>query len=117
MNKYGKLYGLINCLLYTSFCIAQVAPINIQRVENMPNSPEPYQFQNWQQIALGYDEFVYDVNKTGLYLPLIFINDQGTNYPENSSFGLDSYVGTFSNKSGEAINVLPSPVPISAILP
>jgi len=115
MNKSGKLYWLINCVLYTSFCIAQVAPINIQRVENMPNAPEPYQFQDWQQIALGYDEFVFDINKTGLYLPLIFVNEQGINYPENSSFGLDSYVGTFSEKSGEAINVLPSLVGASLV--
>lgn len=57
---------------------------------------------------MGYDSFVYDITKTGQYLPLVFIRPQGLNYPENESFGLDTYVGTFSNNNGEAINVLPS---------
>ncbi len=87
---------------------AQVDQINIQRIELMPNEPSPFSMRDWKKVAMGYDSFVYDINKTGQYLPLVFTRNQGTNYPGNPSFGLDSYVGTFSERNGEAINVLPS---------
>jgi hypothetical protein len=87
---------------------AQIGQITIQRIELMPNEPSPYSMRDWRKVAIGYDSFVYDIDKLGQYLPLVFTKNQGTNYPNNSTFGLDSYVGTFSNKNGEAINVLPS---------
>lgn len=87
---------------------AQVDQIEIARVEQMPNEPSPYNMRDWHEVALGYDSFVYDITKAGLYLPLVFVKPQGVNYPGNPSFGLDTYVGTFSNDNGEAINVLPS---------
>ncbi|RLD23919.1 MAG: laminin G, partial [Bacteroidetes bacterium] len=87
---------------------AQVQQVAIDRVEQMPDSPTPYFMRDWQDVTLGYDAFVYDMAKNGDHLPLIFINDAGINYPENKSFGLDTYVGTFSTGGGEAINVLPS---------
>ncbi len=87
---------------------AQVEQISINRVELMPEDPSPYSMRDWNAVALKYDSFVYDKNKTGDYLPLVFIKPEGTNYPFRPTFGLDTYVGTFSNNNGEAINVLPS---------
>src|SRR5688572_6001891 len=92
---------------------AQVDQIDIARVEMMPDQPSPYSMRDWKDVALGYDSFVYDITKTGTYLPLVFIRPQGTNYPERPNFGLDTYVGTFSVNNGEAINVLPSLVSAS----
>lgn len=99
---------LIIAVLLSGFVNAQVNQVNINRVELMPNSPSPYLMRDWEQVTIGYDNLVYDISKTGEHLPLIFINDMGVNYPQNKSFGLDTYVGTFSSNSGEAINVLPS---------
>ena len=31
----------------------------------MPNQPAPYNVRNWKQVALQYDSFVYDLQKTG----------------------------------------------------
>ncbi|MDQ3016809.1 MAG: T9SS type A sorting domain-containing protein [Bacteroidota bacterium] len=87
---------------------AQVEQILFNRVELMPNNPSPYSMRDWNAVALKYDSFVYDITKTGDYLPLVFIKPEGVNYPSRESFGLDTYVGTFSNKNGEGINVLPS---------
>lgn len=105
----GFLSGTLNRLT------AQVEQIDIPRVELMPNLPAPYSMRDWKKVAMGYDSFVYDITKTGLHLPLVFIDPQGTNYPERPSFGLDTYVGTFSNDNGEAINVLPSLVGASLV--
>jgi hypothetical protein len=92
----------------TTSSLGQVNQVNIQRIELMPNEPSPYNMRDWKCVAVAYDSFVYDINKTGQFLPLVFKRNQGTNYPANQSFGLDTYVGTNSANNGEAINVLPS---------
>ena len=74
----------------------------------MPNQPAPYNMRNWNQVALKYDSFAYDLQKTGQYLPLVYVKPAGTNYPQNPAFGLHTYVGTNSPNGNEAINVLPS---------
>ena len=105
-------YYILLCIAFltlpVSNLLAQVEQIDIPRVELMPNEPSPYSMRDWEMVAQAYDSFVYDISKTGLHLPLIFIRPEGVNYPERPSFGLDTYVGTFSNNNGEAINVLPS---------
>jgi hypothetical protein len=88
----------------------QSQQIAIPRIEQMPNMPAPYLMRDWKQTALGYDSLVYDLARTGQYLPLIYLNTSTVNYPGQTSFGLDSYVGTKWSESGETINVLPSVV-------
>ncbi len=87
---------------------AQTPQVNIPRVELMPNEPAPYNVRDWRQVALRYDSFVYDVSKTGQYLPLVNLVPAGLNYPQNPFFHLRTYVGTNSPNNSEAINVLPS---------
>ncbi len=74
----------------------------------MPRQPAPYQLRDWRQVALRYDSLVYDVRKTGQYLPLASLSAAGVNYPQNPAFRLHTYVGTRSPLGNEAINVLPS---------
>ena len=101
--------------IYAPKGMAQAGQITIARVEEMPNEPSPYFMRDWKKVATAYDSFVYDIQKSGQYLPLVFIKPQGTNYPERPSFGLDTYVGTNSNNNGEGINVLPSLVSASLV--
>ncbi|MCC6461765.1 MAG: laminin G [Saprospiraceae bacterium] len=96
-------------LVLAAFSLAaQVPQIHIPRVELMLNQPAPYNVRDWRQVALRYDSFVYDLQKTGQYLPLVYIQPSGLNYPQNKSFGLHTYVGTNTPQGNEAINVLPS---------
>jgi len=74
----------------------------------MPDLPQPYQMRNWKEVALKYDSLAYNINLNGDYLPLIFVYNTTLNYPDHSSFGLDSYIGSISTFAGEAVNVLPS---------
>ena len=106
---------LIYLLSLSQLVSAQIQQLSISRVEQMPDSPSPYLMRDWEEVTIGYDAFIYDISKTGDYLPLIFINDSGVNYPENKNFGLDTYVGTFSTNGGEAINVLPSIIGASLV--
>ncbi len=106
---------LINFCWITNLLLAQQGQINIPRITLMPNQPAPYNVRDWRQVALQYDSFVYDLQKTGQYLPLIFLNPTGVNYPQNQTFRLHTYVGTNSPFGNEAINVLPSLVGASLV--
>ena len=81
---------------------AQIAQIAVPRVEQMPNEPAPYNVRDWQEVALLYDSFLYDLSKTGQYLPLVYLENNGINYPQNPAFGLHTYVGTNSPFGNEA---------------
>lgn len=98
-------------LLLTAFATcasAQVMQIPIPRIELMPNEPSPFNVRDWQEVAMKYDSFVYDITKTGQYLPFVNLQSSGVNYPQNPAFGLHTYVGTNSPNGKEAINILPS---------
>ncbi len=87
---------------------AQLSQIEISRIEMMPNEPAPFNMRDWAQVAIQYDSFIYDIQKTGQFLPVLTIHPAGVNYLQNPTFGLHSYVGTNSPQGREAINVLPS---------
>lgn len=87
---------------------AQTGQIRIPRIELMPNEPAPFNVRDWREVAVRYDSFVYDLNKTGQYLPLVFTAPAGHNYPQNPTFGLSTYVGSNNPRASEGINVLPS---------
>jgi len=107
--KGGFTYSLILISLFGySLMIGQENQITIDRVELMPNEPSPYNTPDWRTMAQKYDAFVYDIEKTGEYLPLISMQSSGVNYENIGSFGMHSYVGTANPNAGEAINILPS---------
>ena len=89
--------------------------ININRIELMPNIPSPFEMRDWGKVAAGYDSIVFDLTRTGQYLPLSWINTNTINYPEHNSFGLHTVVGTTSPTSSEAINILPALISASLI--
>ena len=89
--------------------------INIPAVEIMPNLPTPYVMRDWRKTAAGYDSLVFNSTLNGLYLPLIFDLNNTVNYPDQRSFGIQSYVGTNNQMQGEAINILPAIIGASLI--
>lgn len=108
-----------NLYLILGFCfslnISVAQQININRIEQMPNIPSPYEMRDWKQVTAGYDSLVFDLNRSGQYLPLIWLNNNTINYPEHNSFGLHTVVGTTSPFSSESINLLPATIGASLI--
>lgn len=107
MIRIHKILPLLFLLGALSLA-AQVGQITIPRVELMPNEPAPFFMRDWRQVAQRYDSFVYDLGKTGQYLPLVSLQPSGYNYPQYPTFRLHTYVGTNSPNNGEGINILPS---------
>ena len=89
--------------------------ININRIEQMPNLPTPFEMRDWKSVSSGYDSLVFDLNRTGQYLPLSWLNTNTINYPEHNSFGLHTVVGTTSPTSSESINLLPATIGASLV--
>jgi hypothetical protein len=109
-----KTLGLtLVILMLTNLMDAQ--QIAIPRIDMMPDLPQPYLMRNWKQVAQGYDSLVFDKNLTGLYLPVVFFRESNENYPNHSSFGLHTAIGTSDPNSGEAINVIPAVISASLV--
>lgn len=90
--------------------LAQPGQVSISRIDQMPDLPAPLQIRDWNVVTLNYDNFVFDMVKTGQYLPLSRLGTQGQfNYPDNTPLFLDSYVGAVDHTNqAEAINILPA---------
>jgi len=114
---------IIRCLVILFFVVlffpminqTNAQQININRIELMPNIPSPFEMRDCGKVAAGYDSIVFDLTRTGQYLPLSWINTNTINYPEHNSFGLHTVVGTTSPTSSEAINILPALIGASLI--
>ena len=103
---------LFSTLFIGSFLLTSAQQLSIPRIDLMPDMPAPYAMRDWKQVALNYDNFVFDTSKTGTYLPLSAIStSNGINYPALKTIRLDSYVGQFDHgQVAEAINILPAVV-------
>lgn len=64
----------------------------IDRIELMPRHPSPYVMKDWKALAQAYDQFVFNFNAKGEYLPLIWWDNSRLNF-DRVTFGLPSYVG------------------------
>ena len=111
--KLFLLFGLITKILLSPNAFSQ--QININRIEQMPNTPLPYEMRNWKDVTIGYDSLVFNLNLPGQYLPLIWLNTNTINYPEHNSFGLHTVVGTTAPLSSEGINLIPATIGASLV--
>lgn len=108
MPRIHRYILLLVCLLLARFLGAQSGQIAVPRVDLMPDQPSPFSMRDWKNVAIQYDSFIYDKNKTGQYLPLVNYNNNGINYPTQKQIRLHTYVGTNSPNNSEGINVLQS---------
>jgi len=82
----------------------------------MPNLPSPYVMRDWKNVAVKYDSFIFNLNASGQYLPLMHLKSSGINYPSLQPILLDSYVGVNgSGNEAEAINIIPAVVGASLV--
>lgn len=115
MKLYYTILVVLMQIINFNIIYSQSTQNAIPRIEQMPNEPSPYNMRNWQEVGIKYDTFVYNLNRTGQYLPFVYLKNNGVNYPQNKSFGLVTYVGTNTPQGNEAINVLPSLVGASLV--
>ncbi len=64
----------------------------IDRVESMPNMPQPYAMRDWNAVARGFDLLAFNPQASGQYLPLVWLLPSGSS---PTGYGLPSYVGDY----------------------
>ncbi len=62
MKIIKKVLSLI-ILLLQSYIYSQ--QIDINRIEQMPDFPNPFEMRDWKKTALGYDSLVFNFNLSG----------------------------------------------------
>ena len=113
-----KRFLLFPAIIFISLSVsAQTGQLNISRIGQMPNLPAPLQIRDWKTVAHDYDSYVFDLNKTGQYLPLSRLDIPGQfNYADNTPLFLDSYVGANDHlNQAEAINIMPAIIGASLV--
>ncbi len=111
------LIALVAIQPFTKSLYGQTGQLNISRINQMPDLPSPLLIMDWDAVAEDYDAYVFDLNKTGQYLPLSRLGMQGQfNYSDNIPLFLDTYVGADSHgNQAEAINIMPAIVGASLV--
>lgn len=97
-----KLTSLVMLLMMFPCAVlsAPTTQLSIERVDLMPNRPEPFKLKDFKAVARGYDKLVFDFDAKGEHLPLIWWDDTKINLPIRT-FGLPSYVGGNQKRGGE----------------
>ena len=68
----------------TSDLGAPVVQTAVNRVEAMPNMPQPYQIIDWRQKTLDFDAYVFDFNSTLPAGPAIWLDDTRRNIDQTT---------------------------------
>ncbi len=89
-----------------------VEQLHIQMVETMPAMPRPYKMLDWKEVAINFDNYVFDHQAKSDFLPFIWLDDNQRNFPQQT-FGLYTAIGDVRQGPGvyggefhEAINSL-----------
>ncbi len=116
-NYFLRAVLVLYTAIISSAAYSQIGQISISRIGQMPNLPSPLIIKDWDAITTAYDSYIFDLDKTGQYLPLVRIGSQGQfNYPDNTPIFLDTYVGGNSHLNvAEAINIMPAIIGASLI--
>jgi hypothetical protein len=81
-------------LLLVSNCRKEqrVQQIKIDRIALMPDQPSPYKMIDWFEKANNFDQYVYNLDLKGDYLPFIWWDSAKRNFPEKT-FGMYTAIG------------------------
>ncbi len=92
----------INCIfaVLSLFCVtsAPLAQSKIYKVDQMPNIPSDYELRDWRKVAVEQDEILFDLQRRGEHLPIIWIDPRQNSCPDHKTFALPPYVGSFVKK-------------------
>lgn len=82
-------------------------------ITKMPDFPENYEMRDWKKTARDFDSLVFDENRTGEFLPLIW-TDSSKRVNDLNGFAIPSYVG--DSRQNSSTNVHEAITGIAAVL-
>jgi len=69
-----------------------VDQVSIPKVSEMPDLPVPYKQLKWKEKAIGFDNYVFDFNQQGEFMPLIWLDSSNRNL-DQTTYGLYTVIG------------------------
>ncbi|HEV8511689.1 MAG TPA: hypothetical protein VGQ59_00335 [Cyclobacteriaceae bacterium] len=90
--RYLRFVGVMIFLFSCTSQVKKVDQATIGRIAMMPNQPAPYKMTDWYEKAHNFDEYVYNVDLKGEYLPFVWIDDAKRNLPQKT-FGIYTAIG------------------------
>ena len=72
--------------------VKKVSQVAISKVKDMPSQPRPYKQLKWREKAINFDQYVFDSNQRGGFMPLIWLDSSNRNINQ-TTFGLYTVIG------------------------
>lgn len=108
MKQVIEQLVILYCILFLFSCTQRnewdndkIEQVSIDRVEAMPNLPQPYRMINWTEKAKAFDSFVFDWNNKSEIGSLIWIDENRRNI-DQATFGL--YTAVNDIRQGKMVN-------------
>lgn len=92
MKFSSKILLAITLLFNFSFAIAQIKQLNLNRVDEMADLPQPLQIIDWKLMSKQFDQKIYDFNAKGEYWPMVWIENNNNNFKQ-PAMGMYTAVG------------------------
>ncbi len=70
----------------------RIQQVKINRINQMPDWPQPYKMTDWREKALNFDHYVFDRTLSGEYMPFIWIDSAQRNFKQ-ATFGMNTVIG------------------------
>jgi hypothetical protein len=70
----------------------KVKQITIDRIAKMPDHPAPYHMTDWYEKAHHFDQYVYNLDLKGEFMPFIWIDSAKRNFNQDT-FGMFTVIG------------------------
>ncbi|MCZ4245505.1 hypothetical protein [Pedobacter punctiformis] len=80
MKKYIKLGTAIILALSSLAVTAQIKQLKLNRVEEMPDLPQPLKIIDWKLMAQNFDKTIYNFNAKGDYWPMVWMDSTNKNF-------------------------------------
>ena len=90
----SRAFFFLSALLFYSSCAKHedVVQRAVPRISIMPDLPEPYKMTDWYEKAHHFDQYVFNLDLKGEFLPFIWIDSAQRNFPQNT-FGMYTVIG------------------------
>ncbi len=86
---------VVGCAFLLSACSKTPRIVNqiaIARISLMPNQPQPFKMMDWREKAHHYDQYVFNPDLKGEFMPFVWLDSAKRNGGHNT-FGLYTVIG------------------------
>ncbi|RYF25028.1 MAG: hypothetical protein EOO42_04595 [Flavobacteriales bacterium] len=92
MKTKSNLLLAVLILISCSLSNAQVKQLNLNRVDEMADLPQPLKIIDYKALSLDFDKKIYDFNAKGEYWPMVWLDKTNKNFNQ-TALGMYTAVG------------------------